>query len=292
MRLTDIAELVLLAALWGASFLFMRNSAAEFGPVALIALRVGLASSLLLLWLAYLGKLTQLRHHWKKLLVLGVINSLLPFLLFAWAMQNLNAGVGSILNATAPLWGAIIASFWLGDRLSNSRKLGLVIACAGVTLLVWDRASFGGVTGLVPVGACLLATFLYGIGSSFAKRFCQGIDPNVNATGSQLAAALFLLPAVLFFLPSSSPSLKAWSSAIALAVFSTALAYALFFRLISNIGPSRTITVTFLIPVFGLLFGWYFLNEKITALMSWGALIALVGTFFALGLGASIKKTK
>jgi len=142
MRTSDAVELVVLAAIWGASFLFMRIAAPELGPVALMALRVGIAASLLVAALALRGGLAALRGRLLHVVVVGAINSTLPFCLLAYATLSMTAGLTSILNATSPLWGALVAHLWLKDRLTRSRTLGLAIGCAGVAFLVWGRASF------------------------------------------------------------------------------------------------------------------------------------------------------
>jgi drug/metabolite transporter (DMT)-like permease len=285
--------MLFLAAIWGASFLFMRTAAPEFGPVALITVRVGLAAIVLVGLIVWQGKFGQLRAAWRKLLLLGIMNSCLPFMCFAWAALTLPAGVASILNATAPLWAAIIGAVWLRERLATSRIIGLVIAFGGVIILIWaqGRLSAVGTSGgsltpayLLAVGGCLLATLLYGISSNYTKEYLQGTDPAVNAAGSQLSSIIVLLPLIGFFLPPQIPSNNAWWAAVLLAVFCTALAYLMFFRLINRIGPTRTVTVTFLIPVFGCLFGVLFLKEAFTIPMLLGAAVVLLGTAMAVGL--------
>ncbi len=284
MRTYDLIQLISLAAIWGSSFLFLRIAAPEFGPVALITLRVGLAACLLLLLVAHRGKLQALIAARKKLALLGLINSCIPFLLFAWATLHIPTGIASILNATAPLFGAIVAALWLGDRISASRVVGLLAAFIGVVILMWGQGKVGNPNSLWAIAACLLAGLLYGISSNYTKRYMQGIDPLVNAAGSQVSSAIFLLPIVGFFIPSTMPSSQAWASAITLSVVCTALAYILFFRLIANVGPSKAITVTFLIPVFGCLLGGVVLGETLTLTMVLGGAIVVAGVSMAIGL--------
>jgi drug/metabolite transporter (DMT)-like permease len=285
--------MLLLAAVWGGSFLFMRTAAPEFGPVALISLRVGIAAVILVAIVVWQGKFNTLIAAYKKLLLLGVINSCVPFLCFAFAALTLPAGVASILNATAPLWAGVIGAVWLKEQLSSPRIVGLGVAFVGVIVLIFGQGRLVA-TGAAAstklsdqiwaVLACLFATFLYGIASNFTKKYLQGTDATVNAAGSQLSSAIFLIPFVGFFWPDKMPSAAAWWSTILLAVFSTALAYLLFFRLISRIGASRTVSVTFLIPVFGCLFGVIFLKETMNLTMLVGAAVVLVGTALAIGL--------
>jgi drug/metabolite transporter (DMT)-like permease len=284
LRSKDLVELITLAAIWGGSFLFLRIAAPEFGPVALITVRCALAALLLFVLVANRGKIGQLIVNWKKLLILGLINSCLPFLLFAWASLHIPTGIASILNATVPLFGAVVAVLWLGDRINGTRVIGLVLAFAGVVVLMWGQGKMGNANSLWAIAACLLAGLLYGISSNYTKRYMSGTDPLINAAGSQISASFFLLPVVGFFLPTTMPSNNAWVAAILLSVVCTALAYILFFRLIANIGPTKAVTVTFLIPVFGCLLGGIVLGEALTYTMVLGGLIVVAGVSLAIGL--------
>ena len=281
---SDLLDLTILAALWGASFLFMRVAAPSFGPVPLAALRVIGASMLLVPWLLMRGQGGELRTHWRTLLVVGLLNSALPFMCFTYAALSLNAGLSSIFNAATPLFGAAIAWVWLRDRLTRLQVAGLAIGFAGVSWMAWDKASFKPGGSGWAVAACLAAPFLYGLSASYTKRFLTGVPSLAVATGSLLAAALLLaIPAVIWW-PPVPPSAGAWGAAVVLAVACTALAYVLFFRLIANIGPARTITVTFLIPAFAVLWGRIFLGEALTVTMLGGCAVILLGTGFATGL--------
>lgn len=288
MKTTDLVELVLLAALWGASFLFMRIGAPEFGTWALVFLRVGLASALLLGLLAWRGQTAALRSHWRPLAVVGVMNSALPFLLFTLAALTLNAGLSGIFNATAPLWGALIAWLWLGDRPGLWRGLGLLVGFVGVAALGWDKASLKpgehGVSPAVGVLACIAATACYGFAANYTKRALTGVAPLAVATGSQLAATVVTaVPAALAW-PATAPSARAWAAVVALALACTGLAYLLYFRLIAHLGPARAIAVTYLIPLFAIAWGAWFLAESVTpAMVGWGAVV-LLGTGLATGL--------
>ena len=288
MKPQDIFELMALAALWGASFLFMRLGAAEFGPVALAVLRVGLAALVLLPLLWQRRQLTALHGHWADIAMVGVVNSALPFVLFAVAALALSAGLSSIFNASAPLWAAFIAWAWLGERLTRARVVGLVLGFAGVLWLAWDKASVkpgehGVSTGLA-VAACLAATLCYGFGANYTKRRLGGVAPLAVATGSQLAAALVLALPAWWLWPATAPSAIAWASVIGLALPCTALAYLLYFRLIAHVGAAQAITVTFLIPVFGLLWGALFLGESLTPAMLLGCVVILLGSALTVGV--------
>lgn len=288
MKPQDAVELLALAAVWGASFLFMRLGAADFGPVVLAALRVGLAALVLLPLLWQRGQVAALRSHWRAIAVVGVINSALPFVLFGMAALAINAGLSSIFNATAPLWGALIAWAWLGERLSRVRVLGLALGFAGVLWLAWDKASFKpgehGVSAGLAIAACLAATLFYGFGANYTKRRLGGVPPLAVATGSQLAAALALALPAWWLWPAATPSATAWGSVVGLALPCTALAYLLYFRLIARVGAARAITVTFLIPAFGLIWGAIFLGETLTPSMVLGCVVILLGTALTTGV--------
>jgi drug/metabolite transporter (DMT)-like permease len=284
MKPFDLAELVLLAAIWGASFLFMRLGAHEFGPIAMAALRVGGASLMLLPLLAARQGLSELRREWRPLLVVGLLNSALPFALFAYAALSITAGLSSILNATTPLWGAIVAWVWLSQRLSAARIAGLALGFAGVLFLAWDKASFKPGGSGWAILACLAAALCYGIAASYSKRFLVQVSPLTVATGSQVAAAgLLALPAICLW-PSAMPSLQAWVGVTLLALLCSGVAYILYFRLMSRVGPTNAIAVTFLIPVFAVLWGWIFLGEVFNLQMAIGCAIVLLGTALAVGL--------
>ncbi|HEX6706630.1 MAG TPA: DMT family transporter [Albitalea sp.] len=284
MKSSDLTELVALAALWGASFLFMRMGAAEFGPVALSAVRVIGATLFLLPLLKARGQTEALTRHWRPILFVGVMNSALPFLCFSYAALSITAGLSSIFNAATPLFGAVIAWVWLKDRLTPSRIVGLAIGFAGVLWLAWDKASFKpGGSGWAIV-ACLAATLCYGVSASYTKKRLTGIPPLAVATGSQLGAAIALIVPAIVWWPTALPSHTAWIAAGLLAVACTGIAYVLYFRLIASVGPANAIAVTFLIPVFAVLWGWLFLGEGITLQMVVGCVVILVGTGLATGV--------
>ncbi|MFC7462442.1 DMT family transporter [Hydrogenophaga defluvii] len=284
MKSTVAAEFVLLAALWGASFMFMRLGAAEFGAVAAAGGRVGLAALVLLPLLWREGQLARLRQHAGALFVSGMLSSALPFALYSYAVTSISTGLSAILNATAPLFGALVAWLWLHERLDRNRLLGLALGFAGVALLSWEKANFtAGGTGWAVV-ACLGATLCYGMAANHAKRFLAGVPPLVNATGSQLGATVGLALPTLWFWPEQTPSLQAWLAIVALAVFCSALAYILYFRLIARTGPAKAITVTFMIPLFAVFYGTTFLGEAVTGWMIVCGGVILLGIALATGL--------
>ena len=288
MRASDLGELVVLAALWGASFLFMRMGAAEFGPIALIAVRVGGAALFLVPLLLMRGQLDVLRRHWRPIFVVGLTNSALPFLCFAYAALSITAGLAAIFNAASPLFGAAIAWWWLKDKLSAARVIGLVIGFTGVAWLAWNKSGHDaafkpGGSGWAIV-ACMAASLLYGISANYTKKRLAGVAPMAVAAGSQLGAALALVVPAWIWWPAASPSGSAWLTASLLAVLSTGVAYVLYFRLIANVGPQNAIAVTYLVPLFAVLWGWMLLSEQPTLAMGIGCAVILLGTSLATGL--------
>jgi drug/metabolite transporter (DMT)-like permease len=284
----DTADLLLLAAIWGASFLFMRLGAAEFGPVALAFVRVAGAAALLLPLMLLRRQGAAWRTHGRAIAGVGLVNSALPFLLYALAALVLTTALMSVFNATASIWGALIAWLWLKERLSPLRWLGLAIGVAGVVFLSWGKAELKagehGVSAAVGVAACLAATWLYGLGANLSRRWLQGVPPLAVAAGSQAAAALALAGPAALWWPAVNPSATAWAAALALALLCTGLAYILYFRLLARTGAANAMSVTFLIPAFALLWGYVALGEVPTATMLVGCAVILLGTALATGL--------
>jgi len=288
MNRRDVVELLLLGALWGASFLFMRMGAVEFGPVALVFVRVAGAAALLLPILAWQGQAAALREHWTAIALVGVVNSALPFLCFAVAAHVLSAGLMGVFNATAPIWTALIAWAWLGERPALARAVGLAVGLAGAVGLAWSRAEIksevAGVSPALGIAACIAATVLYGVAANYSRRRLAGVPPMATAAGSQLSAALVLALPAWWTWPSSAPSAAAWGSAAALALLCTGVAYILYFRLIAHAGATNAMTVTFLIPAFAMAWGWLVLDERPAPDMLAGAVVILVGTALTVGL--------
>lgn len=285
---TWMADYVALGALWGSSFLFMRFSVIEFGALATAAGRVAIAAAFLLPIVLIKGLLPELKKHWKKIFFMGIFNSAIPFAGFAYALLSITTGLSSILNATVPMFGALVAWVWLKDKPALTRIAGIVMGFTGIALLAWDKASFkpdaSGATPGWAVLACLLACLCYGISASYAKKYMGGIHPMVTAAGSQIGATLGLLLPAIWLWPTTTPSTTAWASLLVLGVACTGIAYILYFRLIEKAGPQRTLTVTFLIPVFAVFYGAVFLREVVTPWMLLCAVVIVCGTALATGL--------
>ena len=283
-----LGDFLLLAAIWGASFLFMRIAAAEFGALPTAALRVAVASLFLwpLLWLR--GQAGLLRQHWRPVLLVGVLNSGIPFALYAFAVMHISTGLSSILNATVPLFGALVAWAWLGDRPGVSRSLGLAIGFGGIVLLAGGQIGFKSTgTGVSPIWAmlaCLGATTCYALAASFAKKHIPPIPSLVTATGSQIGATLVLALPGLWWRPEHMPALRTWAALLALGVLCSGVAYILYFRLIERAGPGRALAVTYLVPVFAVSYGVVALGESVTLWMLGGGAVILAGTALSSGL--------
>jgi drug/metabolite transporter (DMT)-like permease len=281
---TDRISIILLGALWGGSFLFMRIAVPEMGPVLLIEMRVLIAALVLLPLLIWRGKMGEMWRNGRKLFVVGLLNAALPLVLFAYATLSVSAGFAAILNTTVTFWTAIVAVIWLRERISFMAVLGMVVGFGGVVILVWDKLTFSHGGGGLAVIAGLTATLCYALNNAYTKTRLAGVDPMVTTAGNFLAAALLLSPLIPLFWPAHPISTKAWIMVVLLAVFSTALAFILFFRLIERIGPTRTIVAAFLIPVFASLWGWIFLGEVVTTRMALGAMVIVAGMGMTAGL--------
>ncbi|MGZ8293263.1 MAG: DMT family transporter [Telluria sp.] len=282
MNTANMLRLVTLAAIWGSSFLFMRIAAPVLGPAVLIEYRVGFAAIFLAVVGFFLKKRLDLRANWKHYLVLGLLNSALPFLLFAFAARTLSASVLSVLNATAPMWGALIGALWSRQAITGRSALGLILGTAGVALLV----GFDHVTSLPGAGiaicAALVAAICYSIASTYA-RTAKSVEPFANAHGSMWAATLLVIPALPFFPAPAEPTIGIMGAALALGILCSGIAYILYFKLVQDVGPTSALTVTFLNPLFGILWGALFLGEVVGWHTILGAAIVIMGTALVTG---------
>jgi drug/metabolite transporter (DMT)-like permease len=282
MPFASLIQLLLLAAIWGSSFLFMRVTVPLLGPAWLIELRVLLGALFLwavALWLRQpLAWRGQVRHY----AVLGLFNTALPFLLFAFAARTLPASLLSILNATGPIWGALIAAVWQRTPVRPRAGLGMLLGVAGVALLLGlDAAALQSGAGWA-IAATLGATACYGLASNYA-RVAPTQGPLANAQGSMWAAVLWVLPLLLWQPVPAVPAPQAQAMVMALGLLCTGLAYLLYFRLVADIGAAPALTVGFLIPLFGVLWGWLFLDEAVGWHTLAGAAVVITGTALVTG---------
>ena len=254
-------ELAVLGAIWGASFLFMRVSADDFGPFPLVEVRLALGSLVLLpfLWRARAQFPARL---WPKLALIGAINSAVPFVLFAWAAQRAPAGIGAICNAMTVLFTALVGFLFFGERIGRARAVALVAGFAGVVVLAGGKSAGVGIGWAVVAGAS--AAFLYGIGINLVRRHLTGLPPAAVASATIGTSALLVLPLAIATWPSTPIPATSWGAAAMLGVVCTGLAFVSYYRLIARIGASRASTVTYLVPVFGVAWAWWLLGEPLT----------------------------
>ena len=252
----SFTRLVLLSAIWGGSFLFLVGC----------KLRTPL----------------DLAKNWKHYVVLGFFNTALPFLLFGFAARALSASLMSILNATAPMWGALIGVVWAGRSFSGRTLLGLLLGVMGVGVLVGFDAQAIGQGALPEIAACLGSTLCYGISTHYAAT-TRTIVPFANAHGSMWAAVLMLGTLLPLGWPATMPGLPALAAGTVLGVLCSGVAYLLYFRLVKDVGATSTLTVTYLIPVFGVLWGSVFLSEPIHWHTFAGAGVVFLGTALVTG---------
>ncbi len=280
----DILQIIAMAAVWGGSFLFLRIATPDFGPVPLIAIRVAISALFLLPVLLWRPEWRAgFRQNLGKLFLLGLTNAALPFPLFAYSTLFVTAGFASIINATAPLFAALVAGVWLRDRVTIGGFLGLVVGFGGVVLLV------GGLPdarpgALLAIGGSLFAAFLYGVSASFVKKHLAGVNTWVTTVGSFGFAALLLAPLAVLTWPAEPPSPRSWLAVLLLAVVCTAIPNIYYFRLLLRVGPGKAMSVAFLIPVFGILWGALVLGEKVTPAMLGGGAVVLLGTALVVGV--------
>ena len=295
MKARDLSEMLFLAAVWGGSFLFLRVASPALGPLGVAAWRLAGATLLLVPLVAFRGELGQLRRHWRPLIVAALLSTVLPFLGLSQASRTLPAGLLSILNATTPMWGALVGWAWSREPLSFVRAAGLGVGFAGVALLASHSAQITtGGAGLA-MALALGSPLMYALAVHFNKRHLQDLSPlSVSAGTLAMGAAILVLPAwwvgpqplhatetALAHARWADVPAAAWWALAALAVPCTGIAYIIFYRLIDRVGPSRALTVTFLIPVFGMLWGALFLDEQVTWLMLASAGIVLLGTWLS-----------
>ena len=288
MSAASIIDFIFLAAIWGSSFLFTRVAVVEFGVMPTAAVRVAVAAAFLVPLMLWRGMGPQFRQHWRAVMLVGLLNSGIPFALFAFALLSITTGLSAILNATVPLFGALVAWVWLHDRPTGSRLVGLAIGFLGVAMLAWDKASFrpdaSGIASGWAIIACLVATVCYAFAASATKRHLNGVPPLVLATGSQVGATVGLALPALWLWPAQMPSGQAWLAVTVVGVLCTGVAYILYFRLIEQAGPARALSVTFVVPVFAVVYGSIFLSEPVTTWMLMCGAVIVCGTALATGL--------
>jgi drug/metabolite transporter (DMT)-like permease len=282
----DWAILLFLSVLWGGSFFFIEIALTTVQPFTLVLIRVALAAAMLWAFLWWRGQRLPLPPGAAPAyLVLALLNNVIPFVMFAWAQEEITGGLASILNATTPIWGVLVAHLFTADEKAAPNKVaGVLLGFAGVAVLIGTDFLGELGRGLWAQLACLAATLCYALAGVWARRFRpMGIEPTAVATGQLTAAALVMLPLVLLFEPpwlATPPSAQAWLALGALALFCTSLAYILYFRLLASAGATNSLLVTFLIPVTAILLGALFLGER----LEWRSFVGMA--LIAAGLAA------
>jgi drug/metabolite transporter (DMT)-like permease len=279
MRTSHVAGLVVLAAIWGGSFIFMRVLAPVIGPVATTDARVLIAGVALLVYMRARGLPLDFIRHWKEYLIIGVFNSAVPFVLFAYSALHVPAAYSAVANSTSPLFGALFSAIWLAEPLTGRKIAGLVAGMAGVALI--GEAGGARASGSVlasALGACLLAAICYSLTGIYIKRFVRGTTSMGVATGSLLMAGLVLLPLAVLFPPPGQITPLIAANLLALALLCSGVAYLIYYWLMADLGPTKALTVTFLIPPFGILWGAIFLDEGVTLAMAAGCGLVILGT--------------
>ncbi|MFC4132583.1 DMT family transporter [Hamadaea flava] len=275
-RRSSLLTLIAVAALWGASFLFIRIGVRDLGPVALIEARVALAGLALLAIVTVLRRRPSWRDRWRYLM-LGLLSAAAPFTLIAAAELHLTASLAAILNATTPMFSLLLSAWWLREPLTVRKLAGVMVGVLGVAVLVGLGPIDPGPVLWASVAASLVAALLYAAGGIYAATRFSGVAPISVATGQQLAAAVLLLPLAAALPPAELPGPSVTAAVLALALACTALGFVLFYRLVAQLGSTGALTVTYLVPVFGSAWGALFLGERLSIGAGLGLLLVLGG---------------
>ncbi len=292
MKLRYFVILPVLGAIWGSSFLFARISVGEFGAIPLSAVRSSIAAAVLFPMMLFSGGWKHFIAYWKHFIVLGLISTAFPFTFITLTTQYATAGFASILNSFTSIMSALIAWIWLKEYLSLQAILGICLSFIGVVIMVVDTQSIASEHILLAVMTGLGAAFFYGLTGNYSKKYADGLPSIVSAAGCQVFAALFLIPPAVFLWPENTISTAGWINALILGLMCTALAFILFFHLLEQIGVVRTMIVTYLIPLFGVFWGYLFLDEVITLNITIGALLILAGVAMTTGIVSYFKRKK
>jgi drug/metabolite transporter (DMT)-like permease len=277
-----MVDLFLLGALWGAAFLFIRIAVPHFGPIALVEVRVVIAASLLLVFVLARRYGSHFAGRWRALTLIGAINTAVPFALYAYATRTIPAGFSAVLNSTVPLLGALMGRVFFKETLGLERGLGLAIGFFGVLVLVAPKLTLGG--SALAIVAALGGSSLYALSAHLTRRLLPGIPSMVIASGSLVTSAMLLAVPALALRPATNPPIAAWGAVLALAIGGTAYGYVVYFRLLDRVGATGAMATTYLIPLFGMVWGWLFLGERATATMLMGCAFILGGVAVTTGI--------
>lgn len=278
MQAADYLRLIFLAAIWGGSFIFQRVAAPVLGAVAVAEGRLLIAGLVLSLWFRLIGFDPDWRRHWKQYIAIGMVNMALPSLLYGFAMMHIPAALAAILNSTSPMFGALFAALFLGERFTARKIAGCAAGASGVALIAQPGEFASTPMFAAAVAACLAACVCYGYTGVVMRKFAAQTSSRGVAVGSQLTGAGMLLPLLAFLPPPAEPTVLALSNLLALALLGNALGMVLYFRLITDTGATRALTVTYLMPLFAVLWGMLFLGESLPASALAGGALILAGT--------------
>jgi len=285
MRPRDVLELLFLSVLWGGAYLFTRAAVPAFGPAPLVCLRMGIAALVLLPILAWRGTLPQLWAQPRTLFMVGVPFTAVPFMLMTWGALHITAGISAVLNATAPMFAALLAHFVLKEHLGRWRVAGLVTGFLGVLwLMSGGPMEMRSADGALAVAAVLGTALIWSIGAHYTRRKMAGVDATVTTTASLATASVALAPLAWLTWPAEPPSARAWAEMAFLGLFSSGLGMLMYFRLLRRIGALRAMSVTFLSPLVAMVSGALYLGEALTWSMLGGCAVVLLGTAMSLGL--------
>ena len=267
-------ELTMLGAIWGGSFLFMRVAAADFGPLPLVEARLALGALVLLPWL-WAARAQFSIALWLRIAGIATINSVIPFALFAWGAERAPAGIGAISNAMTVMFTALIAFLFYGERIGLWRLIGLVAGFVGVAILASGRTAGASVWPAALAGTT--ASLLYGIGLNLVRRHLTGYPSGAVAAAALVSGSVLLAPLAIYLWPQHAIAAGSWVSAILLGVLCTGMAFVIYYRLVARVGAPRTSTMTYLIPLFGVIWAWLILGEPLTLSMALAGALILAG---------------
>ena len=287
----DLIIFITLSFMWSISFVFYRIGVPEFGSLAFASLRVVFAALTMVVFLLVSPKdRAGIVKRWKILTIVGLFSAAIPFILFSFSAQTVNAGVLAVMNAAVPMMSGFIASTFFNEKLTKKQILGLFIGVIGVVILMSENLFTGqGASdlgsNLLPLGYALLGAVGYAVGANVTRNYLEDISPVAITAGSLIIASVVMLPIAVYNFPYHEViSLKAWVSVICIGVFSTAMALVFMNQLIKSIGPMRATSITLVIPIFAIILGYLLLDEALNIGAIIGSIVILIGTYLSLNL--------
>ena len=287
----DLIIFITLSFMWSISFVFYRIGVPEFGSLAFASLRVVFAALTMVVFLLVSPKdRAGIVKRWKILTIVGLFSAAIPFILFSFSAQTVNAGVLAVMNAAVPMMSGFIASTFFNEKLTKKQILGLFIGVIGVVILMSENLFTGqGAndlgSNLLPLGYALLGAVGYAVGANVTRNYLEDISPVAITAGSLIIASVVMLPIAVYNFPYHEViSVKAWVSVICIGVFSTAIALVFMNQLIKSIGPMRATSITLVIPIFAIILGYLLLGEALDIGAIIGSMVILVGTYLSLNL--------